>query len=66
MVGVSPKAIIWVAVAGKIRYTKVTNKNSLWVIVSLRVRSIVELDSILKLPRGLRYPYSNQVHVCES
>ena len=36
IVGVSPKAIIWVAVEGSIRYsTKVTNANSLWVILSL-------------------------------
>ena len=68
MVGVSPKAIIWVDVEGRIRYsTKVTNANSLWVILSLRVRSILESYPIAGLPRGLqcpRYRGANQANAC--
>ena len=53
MVRVSPKAITWAAVEGSIRYrTKVTNANSLWVILSLRGRYPVS-----GLPRELQYPY---------
>ena len=58
MVGVSPQAIVWVALEGSVRYsTKVTNVNSLWVILNLRVRSILESYPIPGSPRGLQYPY---------
>ena len=54
MVGVSLKAILWVAVEGSILYnTKVTNANMFWVVLSLRVRSILELYPISGLPRRL-------------
>ena len=64
MVGASPKAIIWVAVQGSIRYLeKAANRNSLWVILCLPVTSILGSTPTLRLPRGLQYP-SNQVNVC--
>ena len=57
---VSPKA--------SIRYsTKVSNANSLWVILSLRVRSILESYPISGLPSGLQYAYyrgANQADAC--
>ena len=68
MVGVSPKAIIRIAVQGCILCSaKITNGNSLRVILSLQVRSVVESDPILALPRGRQYPYyrgANQADVC--
>ena len=47
--------------------TMVTSRNSLRVILSLQVRSILESDPILGLLRGLQYPYyrgANQADVC--
>ena len=68
MVEVSLKTIIRIAVEGCILCnTKVTNGNSLRVILSLQVRSILESDPIFGLPRGLQYPYfrgANQADVC--
>ena len=55
MVGVSLKTIIRSAVEGCILCsTKVANGNSLRVILSLQVRSILESAPIFALPRGLQ------------
>ena len=68
MVGVSLKTIIRIVVEGCfLCSTKVTNGNSLRVILSLQVKSILESEPILGLPRGLQYPYyrgANQADVC--
>ena len=68
MVGVFPKTIIRIAFEGSILCsTKVTRENSLRAILNLQVRSILESDPILGLPRGLQYPYyrgANQADVC--
>ena len=68
MVGVSLKTIIRIVVEGCfLCSTKVTNGNSLRVILSLQVKSILESEPILALPRGLQYPYyrgANQADVC--
>ena len=68
MAGVSPKAIIRIVVEGCILCsTQVTNGNSLRVILSLQVRSVLELEPILGLPRGLQCPYypgANHADVC--
>ena len=55
------------AQSGILCSTKVTNGNSLRVILSLQVRSILESEPISGLPRGLQYPYhwrANQADVC--
>ena len=68
MVGVSPKTINRIAVEGCILCsTKVANGNSLRVILSFQVRSILESDPIFALPNGLKYPYyrgANHADVC--
>ena len=68
MVGVSLKSIIRIAVEGCILCsTKVANGNSLRVILSLQLGSILESDPIFALPRGLQYPFyrgANQADVC--